>query len=231
MPAYRSSAEGEIRDAVIEHLRQHRPGCRVIHEINVGDLGHRIDVLAVSPSELIAVEIKSERDTLTRLQDQVKAFERCAHHTIVALHERFLVERTTNRSCAHVERRGTYFMHEPPRVIGASELWVYPRRRRALPGCHDFLERWRMPNIATQQSCPSESLGMLWCDELMTLCRKFRVSIGARSRKNEMRAALLWHCTGREITQGICAALMARQCTEADPPIHNTAEQIETMIP
>jgi hypothetical protein len=45
--------------AVVGHLRQLRPGCRIIHEINASSFGNRIDVLAVGESDLIAVEIKS----------------------------------------------------------------------------------------------------------------------------------------------------------------------------
>ena len=56
MPAYRSSAEGEIRVAVVERLREMMPGCRIIHEINAASFGNRIDVLAVGEKSLAAVE-------------------------------------------------------------------------------------------------------------------------------------------------------------------------------
>ena len=36
MPAYRSSAEAEVRDAVVARLREIRPDARIMHEINCG---------------------------------------------------------------------------------------------------------------------------------------------------------------------------------------------------
>ncbi|WP_278118673.1 hypothetical protein [Mesorhizobium sp. WSM4887] len=72
MPAYRSSAEAEIRDAAVARLRQRRPNARIIHEINVSSNGpNRIDVLAVDRAEIIACEVKSAKDKLDRLPAQL----------------------------------------------------------------------------------------------------------------------------------------------------------------
>lgn len=78
---------------LVERLRRIRPEARIIHEIQSACQGpNRIDLIAVSRSEIIAVEIKSERDKLDRLPAQVGAMLGCAHHVIAALHERFLAE-------------------------------------------------------------------------------------------------------------------------------------------
>lgn len=42
MPAYRSEAEGEVRQAVVEYLRIQRPNARIIHEINSSYGGRRV---------------------------------------------------------------------------------------------------------------------------------------------------------------------------------------------
>jgi len=35
MPAHRSDAEAEIREAVVQHLRRARPEARIMHEVNI----------------------------------------------------------------------------------------------------------------------------------------------------------------------------------------------------
>lgn len=70
----RSSAEVEIRDAVVSRFRQLWPDARIIHEMNVEHGSSRADVVAVQPDRLWICEIKSERDTLTRLAGQIADF-------------------------------------------------------------------------------------------------------------------------------------------------------------
>ena len=65
MPAYRSEAEADVRDAVVARLRTIRPDARIMHEVNCSLFGpNRIDVIAVSPQEIISVEVKSAKDKL-----------------------------------------------------------------------------------------------------------------------------------------------------------------------
>ncbi len=227
MPAYRSPAETEIREAVVARIRARRPRARIIHEINVSTYGpNRVDLIAVDEAEIIAVEIKSAKDTLTRLPAQAEAMRSVAHHVIVALHEKFLIEKVTNRWTAHSERDGHFFMQDLPdivRVHAGIEAWVYPERRRAmLPPAEngfDGLASWRFPAAPMDIALPGAALDMLWRDELWQLCGRLRVSAGPRSTIGEMARALRWLCTGKELTRGICAALRARRCAEADPEI------------
>src|SRR6056297_3623333 len=92
MPAARSEAEAEIRDAVVAKLRRTRPDARIIHEINMAGGTNRADVMAVSPAEIITVEIKSEKDKLDRLPDQIATMRKCSHITVAALHRKFMPE-------------------------------------------------------------------------------------------------------------------------------------------
>lgn len=225
MPAYRSSAEADVRTAVVDRLRQRRPDARIIHEINVSTYGpNRIDVLAVSPAEIIAVEIKSAKDKLDRLPKQIESMKGCAHHVIAALHEKFLVEKETGPHAAHFERDGKFYLKTLPDGMShySSRLsyWVFPELRRALPSAsHDFLERWQMPPQQFEAALPAGAINLLWRDELAWLCGSLGIAAGRRSTMPEMVAALRWHCNGRELTKGICAALRRRGCVEADPAV------------
>lgn len=225
MPAYRSPAEGEIRDAVVARIRERRPTARIIHEINVAGQGtNRIDLIAVDQAEIIAVEIKSAKDKLDRLPAQVEAMRGAAHQTIVALHEKFLVEQPTNQWSAHYERDGQHFLKRLPDGLRWVNSWVYPElRRNPKADGYDDLARWRFPERPAEVSLPPGALDFLWRNELYDLCGALRIAVGKRSPMGPMVRALRWHCNGKELTQGVCAALRARRCIEADPEIERAA--------
>ncbi|QDZ10544.1 NERD domain-containing protein [Devosia ginsengisoli] len=226
MPAYRSSAEGEIREAVVARLRERRPDARIIHEINVSTYGpNRIDVLAVSPTEIIAVEVKSSKDKLDRLPAQVGAMRGCAHQVIAALHEKFLVEKPTNRGAAHYKRDGLFYLRSTPDLdCRPDSVWVFPEIKRNMHEdgwCH--LAPWQLATAKFDAPLPAGAIDLLWRDELAWLCGSLGVAASRRTNMGEMVSALRWNCTGREITKGICTALRRRICTEADPAIEEAA--------
>lgn len=191
MPAYRSSAEAEIREAVVARLRQVRPNARIMHEVNASSFGNRIDVLAVDRAEIIAVEIKSERDKLDRLKDQVRAMAGCAHHVIGAVHEKF-------------------GLREVRDAMGwGHQAWFWPADTAY----------WSDPRPAVSRPLPAGALDMLWRAELLEMCGHYSVCVPKRPTMGHMIPALRWGLTGRDLTLGICAALRSRECIEADPAI------------
>lgn len=224
MPAYRSPAEAEIRSAVVERIRKHRPNARIIHEINVSTYGpNRIDLIAVDVAEIIAVEIKSSKDKLDRLEAQVNSMKGAAHHVIAAIHEKFLVEQVTHVDARHYGREGRFYLRTlPDKWDYAVEAWVFPEVRRCLEPTwqHDSLAKWQFPQAKLETPLPAAAIDLLWRDELFALCGALRVSATARTNMTDMVRSLRWHCTGKELTRGICAMLRSRKCVEADPEIH-----------
>ena len=213
MPAYRSEAETEIRDAVVARLRHYRPGARIMHEVNILRGVHRVDVLAVDPAELIMVEIKSARDTLDRLADQVAAMQACSHIAIAALHRKFMPEpEDLNRATVKgLPNDLTYWWH---------------------PGAQDMAEAhhpafaWPEPDTAKslQVALPPDALSILWREELAELCFDAGIRVPPHARMREMTSAIRWGATGRQITRGICKALRRRKnCAEADAPMGEDA--------
>jgi len=220
MPAYRSPAEADIREPVVTRLRQMRPDHRIIHEINVCQGGNRIDLLSVGKSELIAVEIKSKKDKLDRAPAQIAAMQGVAHHAICAFHRKFLAEKEIgNPNVADFERDGAPFCYELPPEIPRHNLssWVWPE-----PESGEFrfgLGQWKAFDFTLQQPLPANAIHMLWRDELWQMCGQLQVSANSRSTMHDMVRDLRWHCSGKELTEGICSALRRRKCVEADPPI------------
>lgn len=193
MPAYRSDAEGLVRTAVVERLRKMRPQARIINEINSG-LGNRFDLIAVSPAEIIAVEIKSEKDTLDLLPRQAKAMFDAAHRVIIAHHAK----------------------HEIDGYWKAAK-WRYPEQPIGNK-TDEYHWKWMEPRLAIQESLPPKALDMIWKDELMVICRNYGIAAASRNTCGHLRAAIRWSMTGAQITKAVCAALRSRKCIEADPP-------------
>jgi len=81
----RSAEELAMRALCAERLRQRWPAARLIHELPLRYSTRRIDLAAVTPDQIIAVEIKSSRDTLTRLEAQLRGFAPCCAQVWVAL--------------------------------------------------------------------------------------------------------------------------------------------------
>ncbi len=89
MAARRSSAESDIRAAVVEWVRADTPGARVVHELNVECGETRADVAAIEPERLTLFEIKSKLDTLKRLDKQYRQFQAVSHRAFVVADERW----------------------------------------------------------------------------------------------------------------------------------------------
>ncbi len=207
MPAYRSSAEAEIREAVVAHLREIMPECRIIHEINVESFGNRIDVLAVGDDRLAAVEIKSAKDKLDRLPAQIKAMQRVTPHVYAALHEKFL---TTSHGNIY-----------PPTDARGAIVWAFPRIAR--PGHVECGVEWRARDQWRRQRqvmcLPAEALNILWRDELHAICGGLGVKGVSKLTMSEAIDHIRWRMTGEQITKTVCRSLKARDCIEADPVV------------
>lgn len=212
MPAYRSDAEGEVRQAVVARLRSIRPNARIMHEVNASAFGNRIDVLAVDRAEIIAVEIKSAKDKLDRLPAQVLAMQGVAHHVVAALHEKFYVEQRTNQWRSEYERDGEHYCLAAPddRLARGYQAWRFPEHAK---------DAWRALDATVTQTLPAKAVGVLWREELAQLCFRHGIASGRRATMEHMERALRWQLSGRDLTLGICAALRARLCIEADPAV------------
>lgn len=195
----RSAAEQEIRDAVVEKLRRSLPGARIIHELNVyGSGSNRIDVAAVTSDQIYAVEIKSERDKLDRLDDQARAFSAAAHHFIAVVHEKFFEHFEYNDG-----RPGFRWPHTHYR-----NLWCYPEPPRDLGY---GLYRWEMPAPTLTAPSPRDVMHMLWADELTQLAGDLRIGLGRRDNIETKIDQIAFHATGKEIIEGVCRALRKRE--------------------
>ena len=221
-----SSDEREIRDAVVARLRELVTGARIVHELNVCGTGsNRIDVAAIAPELIVAVEIKSRKDKLDRLDEQWPAFNACCHHVVVAAHEKHFIAHPEINARIRDELPRQLTLNHPlfvTRSFWDHKVWRYPRPEKGEFGRESwaFLTHWHsVRGRRADQPRAAAMLEMLWAEELRDECSRHRIDGGARRTRPDMIADMVWMMTGREICQAVCRQLRARHFAEADSPI------------
>ncbi len=210
----RSSAEVEIRDAVVMRFREIWPNARIIHEMNVEHGSSRADVVAVQPDRLWICEIKSEKDKLDRLVDQLRDYGPSCHGIIIAAHERWT---KTGGYEPHPRLPGAMIEVPSPlraviKDLGAYTVWSHPEPPSATG------RQWFKP----YQDCIPHyhrMLRLLWSDELRAVANQHRVVCTQRTPANLLSRDLARLLSGKEIERAVCRMLRIRQFAEADPPI------------
>lgn len=195
-----SSSERQIRQTVVDYFHRVEPSARIVHEVNVAGQGtNRADLGVVLPDYLLLIEIKSEKDVLTRLEAQFTAFARCAHEVLIVAHEKHFNEDGL---------KGQPWMGWSHK----EHLWRYPE-----PEAGDY--RWRFNRYRRHlQPHSAAMLNMLWSEELANVCALH--GIARHTRQWEMCRDLQLMLTGDELRKAVCRQLRARPFAEADAPIH-----------
>ncbi|MCS4089755.1 hypothetical protein [Rhizobium sp. BK176] len=211
-----SASEKAIREAVIARCREHWPEGRIIHELAIG--GCRADLAVVTKAHVFAFEIKSERDTLTRLESQFRFFDACTHGCIVVAHEKWFEEFTYNNGSRGV-RPGELLKEYDHRSLG---LWAYPE---PAPGYWQTeRHRWRKPGREyhfdeLKQPRAASLLGILLREELTIEARRHGIPFKSRWPVTPIISAMAYGMTGRQVAEAVCRQLRARTFAAADDPI------------
>ncbi len=204
-----SAAEREIRDHAAARLRQMMPEARIIHELVVG--GCRADLAAVQPERITLVEIKSRKDTLKRLEKQVRQFGRAAHEVIVIADEKWF-DTTPYNSGAPRFVPSEALQQSAPNVT----VWAYPESE-ARPN----YSGWSIPRWWGAHAEPHAArlLEICWKDELLAECQRHRIPATGRTSRPMMIRDMALLMTGREIARAVCRQLRMRPFPEGDVPI------------
>lgn len=221
-PVNRSPEELRMRELVVPHLREMYPTARIIHELPLRFSSNRIDLAAVTETEIIAVEIKSSRDVIDRLENQIRAFSPIVSRMIVALAPKWnvslpLIEE--ERPDGGKRWRAQYT--ETQQIInriGGCEVWTVD----ATTGLVDRTKTW-----ATRPPAPwgAEMLHMLHVVEIAEVAGRHRIiPDGPRSKKPnhlDYVKACARRMTGDEIAAAVCRALRRRDAFDraSDPPM------------
>jgi hypothetical protein len=209
-----------MRDLVAVRLRAGWPTARIIHELPLRYSSNRIDMAAITETEIIGVEIKSSKDVAARLEAQIRAFVPVTHLLWVclapkhneelpdrveeAVHPRYGTIKTTEPQYtpaqAAIERAGDRFIQAWTVDADSGES---RRTRGGYLGPREYRVPW-----------PAMMLDMLWNSEL--------ARAGAGDARHDVQVRRCAETmTGREAVRAVCAALRARDAFAAgsDPPI------------
>lgn len=199
-----SVAEERIRSKAEALLRQYWPTGRVIHELVLQQGGVRIDLACVTEDMVVALEIKSERDVLTRLPQQAAvAVRTCDAFGVCVAAEH--ADMILPGYAAYAATDGQIGLPYP------AELLV-ERDDGFGASMSAFCHRYLGDRHATRLINPADRLEMLWADEL-------RAISGTRLARQKAKALICETMTGRDIRRAVCRTLRARAFPRADPAI------------
>lgn len=188
--------ERRIRAAVTAWGRERWPGCRVLHELVLGE--RRVDLVFVGERDLVGMEIKSSVDTLARLADQMKEYRRYLPEVwaAVALKWRDDDELSRERNVLTVTSEGAVHQESPS---GGFK----PERDELV--CSRLLE-------------------LLWRDEAAAIAVRHDVipiRVPKQFNRGKILKLLARLLTGNEIITEVCRELRARQLVgmRSDDPL------------
>jgi hypothetical protein len=192
-----SAAEARIRDKAERMLRDLFPDARIVHEFDL--CGVRLDLAAITPERLVLLEIKSENDTLARLDNQARFSLRIGGPFIVCVAPRWQDDLTGRGA-------NDYSWYRAERLVETADGFADIHNREGR-----YQDYWRTRlTEAHRDSYDSRALmSLLLKPELYALAKPH----GARSKHDvaALQNITHEHLTGRQIRRGVLAALRARR--------------------
>lgn len=185
-----SSEEQAIRaETIIWFHRDRESNCRVIHELALGD--RRIDLVFVYPSDIVGVEIKGPRDSLSdgRMAKQMREYNFWLPEVWLAVDQKWW---------GHDHVKSYSYM-------GNTLVWgdglLTPRNYTPKKAHRD-------------EMCCSRLLDLLWNDEVRMVGNQHRL-LSQTSRINStsarrVKGMLARMLTGHEVMKAVCDCLRAR---------------------
>lgn len=229
-----SVAEERIRAKVEAALRREFPDARIVHELNMSQGGIRLDLAAVRPDGITLVEIKSERDVLKRLRDQITAARRVTgdvrvyaaekHRAgLVNAHRHHLADADGKTIYDWVEgkggRRSGHTRPNPAYIADLFKCRVLIEKEEGFVWCEEMHPSWWHRWMFEYSADPRQLVELLWAEELRTLLAGAGLSASSRAARDETKRIAVEHMTGQQIRRGVCAALRARTFARADAAI------------
>lgn len=214
----RSNEELQMRELVVAKLRQRFPSARIVHELPLRYSSNRIDLAAITETEIISVEIKSSKDVADRLEKQVRSFLPVSSRIIVALAPKWNPEPHLVWEDTKHGKSGSYEytpVQELLRSIdGPIETWTVCAESKSIKVSDGD---WHRNHVGWALMM----LDMLWREELLGIAGNHRICLPKRPTHMDARNACEELMTGREIRVAVCRALRARSAFDkaSDAPI------------
>lgn len=200
-----SEAEERIRAVAEADLRRTKPDARIIHELVVHNC--RLDLAAVTPDEIVLVEVKSERDVLDRMKAQIGSAWRVTRDVKIYAAPRWRKEMRRLTSYWDIddarrtnEHRCDVISHSTVIIAGEAQEVIHT------PPSYDL-------RVMVQ---PMHVWDLMWSAEMCAALTKIGLPT-KRMNQFDLTRMAVEHMSGREIRRAVCAALRARAFPRADP--------------
>lgn len=175
----------DIRKIIYDSFSRSKDENRILEEFPMGD--SRADMLLVTKTKLIGLEIKSDRDSFVRLERQIRDYEKFFDINYLVV--------------------GTYHVEEALCTVPAH--WgiyeVYEAENNSY-----VMELVRGASMALKDNT-EEKLYLLWRNELMKIVRDYRLAKGNLQRKDKMISRIKRGLTVPVIQSEVCSALIQRE--------------------
>lgn len=175
----------DIRRIIYDSFSESKEETRILEEFPMGD--SRADMLLVTRTKLIGLEIKSDRDSFVRLERQIRDYEKFFDTNYLVV--------------------GTYHVEEALRTVPAH--WGIYEVYETEDGSY-VMELVRGAGMALKDNT-EEKLYLLWRNELMRIVRDYRLAKGNLQRKDKMISKIVRGLTVPVIQSEICSALLHRE--------------------
>lgn len=187
----RSGEELAMRGAIEAWGRARWPDARVFHELTIGMC--RADLAFICPADLIVVEIKSSRDTLDRLDKQMRVFKEHVPEVWVALAPKW--------------------KDDSKKPFIANEMFV-------TESAIETVCSWRR-TPDRNGLCYNAMLHLLWAEEARAIAGRKSCLSNKRQPLHSVVPELALHLTGKEILEEVCRELRGRYTAyTADEPVY-----------
>lgn len=200
-----SSAEEEIRQALHDWWVDMEPEARIVHELPMDGFSAsgRADMGIILKDQIILLEIKSEKDKLTRLEKQFEAMLHRSHMFYVVCHEKWFEDDGQVKGQPWV--RGYHERH----------FWKYPS-----PDTREYSWRHNPYWMHWLPVSAQSLLSYLWADELREVYSRHIGDVNVKSVPQwKLISDIEYKLTGREVALSVCSALRKRDFKRASEKI------------
>ena len=184
----------DIREPLFDYLEEMYGKVRIIEEKQIGK--HRTDVLVVTETFLMGIEIKSDADTYTRLEGQVKEYNKYFDYNWVVV---------GTKHAHHIEEHVPSFWGIITVERNGDEVDFYELRKALInPKC-------KLKN----------KLSILWRRELVNIQEKFHLPSYKQKSKKFVQDKILEKIDHDELNLEISRELFDRDYTTIEEDIDN----------
>lgn len=217
-----SEAEERIRAKVERELRAQFPSARIIHELVLSSGVSRLDLAAVTRDQIVVAEIKSERDTLSRLKDQIAMAHEvaCATWVVVAEPHRAALNHMNDSDSFGPEQP-----RKPPLTGMWREHWTNPDYLPGLSRCRLMVETDEGFDVTPSSSWhrrvtdPRAVFDVLWAGERREAVAMQGAPVSSKDSCGVTHAWAVENMSGVQIRRAVCRALRLRKFARADAPL------------